>query len=115
MGRSRRRRIPIHDSWRRKHDIRARRWCVRITVGIRGRGIVPRIGAWRRWIRGTWKRLWGVLGKRRRVGGLFSPSGSRFFLVATHEIFPSGAGAVLGWGCEMRCNEAKQDIMGDAC
>ena len=97
LGRSRRWRIPIHYSWRWKHNIWPRWWCIRITVGIRGRGIVPRISARRWWIRRTRKRLWRVLGKCRRVGGLFSPGGSRFFLVTAHEMIPSGAEVVLGW------------------
>jgi hypothetical protein len=98
LGRSRWWRIPIHDSWRREHNIWPRRWCVRITVRIRGRRIVPCIGARRGWIRCTWERLWRVLGKRRWVGGLFSPGGSRLFLVTAHEIFLSGVGIVVGWG-----------------
>lgn len=99
LGRSGRGRIPIHNSWRWEHNVWPGRWCVRITVGIRGRGIVPRIRARWGWIWCTWKRLWRVLGKRRRVGCLFSPSGSRLFLVTAHEKFLSGEGVVLRrWG-----------------
>jgi hypothetical protein len=95
LGRGWWRRVPIHDTWRREHNIWAGRWGVRITVRIRGRRIVPRIGARRRWIRCTWKGLGRVLGKRRRVGYLFSPRGSgRLFLVAAHELL-SGVGVVL--------------------
>ena len=85
LGRGRGRRVTIHDTWRREHNIRAR-WGVRITTRICGRRIVPRIGARRWWIWCTRKGLGRVLRKRRRVGCLFSPrGGSRLFLVATHE------------------------------
>jgi hypothetical protein len=89
LSRGRGRRVPIHDTWRREHNIWAGGWGVRITVRIGGRRIVPSIGTRRRiWC--TRKGLGRVLGKRRRVGGLFSPrGGSRLFLVATHEMFLS--------------------------
>jgi hypothetical protein len=96
--RSRGRRVPIHDTWRREHNIWAGGWGVRITIRIRGRRIVPCIGARRRWIGCTRKGLGRVLGKCRRVGCLFSTRGSsRLFLVTAHEIFLSGVGVVLRW------------------
>lgn len=96
--RSRGRRVPIHDTWRREHNIWAGGWRVRITIRIRGRRIVPCIGARRRWIWCTRKGLGRVLGKCRRVGCLFSTrGGSRLFLVTAHEIFLSGVGVVLRW------------------
>ena len=99
LRRGRGRRVPIHDAWRREHNIWARGWGVRITIRIRGWRIVPCIGARWRWRVGcTRKGLGRVLGKRRRVGCLFSPRrGSRLFLVPAHEIFPSGVGVVLRW------------------
>jgi hypothetical protein len=121
LGRGRGWRVPIHDTWRREHNIWAGRWGVRITIRIRGRGIVPRIGAGRRWIRCTREGLWRVLGKRRRVGCLFRPGGgSRLFLVAAHEIFLSGVGDVLERHEEEDKYVAKglhrtSSIMGKAC
>lgn len=95
LGRSWWRRVPIHDTWRRKHNIWPGGRGVRITVWIRGWRIVPRIGARRRWIWSTWKGLGRVLGKRRRVGCLFSPRRSgRLVLVAAHELL-SGVGVAL--------------------
>lgn len=101
LSRGRGRRVPIHDTWRREHNIWAGGRGVWITIRIRGRRIVPCIGARRRWICCTRKGLGRVLGKRRRVGCLFSPrGGSRLFLVAAHEIFLSGVGIVLRWDGE---------------
>jgi hypothetical protein len=96
-GRGRGRRVPIHDTWRREHNIWAGGWGVRITIRIRGRRIVPGIGARRWWIWCTRKGLGRVLGQRRWVGCLFGPRGSRLFLVTAHEIFLSGVGVVLRW------------------
>jgi len=98
LGRGRGRRVSIHDTWRREHNIWAGGWGVWITIRIRGRRIVPCIGARRWWIWCTRKGLGRVLGKSRRVGYLFSPrGGSRLFLVPAHEIFLSDEGVVLRW------------------
>src|SRR6266446_3052527 len=98
LGRGRGRGVPIHDTWRREHNIWARGWAIRIPIRIRGRRIIPCIGTGRGWIGCTGEGLGRVLGKRRWVGCLFSPSGSRrLFLVAAHEIVLSGVENVLGW------------------
>jgi len=121
LGRGRGRRVPIHDTWRREHNIWAGRWGVRITIRIPGRGIVPCIGAGRRWIWCTREGLWRVLGKRRRVGCLFRPGGgSRLVLVAAHEMFLSSVGDVLERHEEedkyvARGLRRTSSIMGEAC
>lgn len=84
LGRGRRRgRVPVHYSWRGEHNVRPRRRGIRITIGVRGRRIIPGISTRRRRVRCSSKR---ILGNVRRVRGLFSTGGRSFGLIAAHGV-----------------------------
>jgi hypothetical protein len=81
LGRGGRRGIPIHYSWRGKHNVRRRRGSIRITVGVRGGRIIPCISTWRRRVGRSSK---GILGNCWRVRRLFSTGGRILGLIDAH-------------------------------
>jgi hypothetical protein len=81
LGRGGRRGIPIHYSWRGKHNVRRRRGSIRITVGVRGGRIIPCISTWRRRVGRSSE---GILGNCWRVRRLFSTSGRVLGLIDAH-------------------------------
>jgi hypothetical protein len=117
LGGGRRRRIAVHDSRRGEHNVWAWWRAARITVGVRGRGIVPCVSPGRVRIRCAWERLGRILRDHGRVGWLFGRSGGGLCLVAAHGEFVERRArkeVVRWWRAKVRISRkgAELNIMG---